>query len=59
MELVLAIFKKHGVIALVALGLAYLLNEERKASAVDRHDYALVLMQEIIEVQSTVEKVCK
>jgi hypothetical protein len=44
---------------LVALGLAYLLNEERKESAVDRHDYALVLMQEIIEVQSTVEKVCK
>jgi hypothetical protein len=55
-DLALKILERYGFPTLVALGLAYLLNEQRADAKADRHDYALTLVQEINEVQASVEK---
>jgi hypothetical protein len=58
-DLALKILERYGFPTLVALGLAYLLNEQRQDSKADRHDYALTLMQEINDLQAQVEARCK
>jgi hypothetical protein len=58
-DLALKILERYGFPTLVALGLAYLLNEQRADAKADRHDYALTLMQEINDLQAQVEARCK
>ena len=48
--------KTVGVPAAIALVLAYVLVKQLEAQAADRHDYSLMLMQQINEVQDACEK---
>jgi len=58
-DAVLARIRKHGLATVGLVAVAWYANELRKDAAADRHDYALLLMQEINEVQAQVEKACK
>ena len=58
-DLALKILEKYGFPTLAALGLAYLLNETRRDAKEDRHDYALILVQQINDLQDEIEKRCK
>jgi hypothetical protein len=55
-DLALKILDKHGPLALVAIAVLYMMNEQRQDAKADRHDYALTLVQQINEVEAAVEK---